>query len=53
MQGNNRRKVYDETIFTPDACPNCGCRHYERATAWKQGERVVVERICRNCGAKV
>jgi len=49
----NQRKIYDESDSTPDACPKCGCRHYERASAWTNGEKVVVVRICRNCGAKV
>jgi len=54
MSGNNKRKSYGyDRGENDDACPKCGCRHYERASAWKNGEKVVVVRICRNCGAKV
>jgi len=53
MSDSRKRKVYDETASIPDACPKCGCRHYECVTAWERGVKIIVERICRNCGARV
>jgi len=48
----NKRKSYaDENA--QDACPKCGCRHFVGATAFKNGNKVVVEMTCRNCGAKI
>lgn len=56
----NSRKRYgfgDCDRDEADACPVCGCRHFEveRKIQYRNGEIVkkIVRKTCRNCGAEM